>query len=622
MKKILFLFLGLFFVPLLVHADVTKYDVVIEDNNVTVKVSGTNQAVTDYSNILSYQNKLLTIKEGSVIKSLIYNDIDLTITTNNKVAYLGEVRHGSFPVDSNVHHTLKFQKFKNDADTPFPLSVRESYGKIEVVDSTIYQCQELWNNDSSSNQDAGVTIKNTTIEGGNQIDLGGPVYIEDSTINGLGSIHSERRGLEIINSSIDGKSKRTAIYTESMNGYMRIINSNIKNAQRIYTYDPSPEDEEYSLEIVDSEIEAENINLSGSITNIKEGLIKKSKITLSSYIQLYNKSTIENSEITAPYLYLYGGKIKNSNLDLLGGYSRFDYYNTAFPVSIENSNVKVQGFLNSFVDLEVKDSNLDIKGKMYESQKLKFDGSKIKIDNGGTPENAIESRGKFDVVKSNVELLGSNYFPSGIYVGDSKLRIISLDNYALYVYDDSVITNSNVYLEAQYRAVEVNHGKTLTLDDDVVITDKDYKNLIPSTDPYMSFIYQDEPNVYSKSLMFASKIKVTFKIKNGTWSDGKTDDIVLEKTIWGNLEDDDVPVGMKANEGYDKGTWDKEIVYNDLTEEYEYTYTFEKKKETVKKSENKTIINPQTWDNISFYIMTLIISFIGFIYTKKKICDK
>ena len=138
----------------------------------------------------------------------------------------------------------------------------------------------------------------------------------------------------------------------------------------------------------------------------------------------------------------------------------------------------------------------------------------------------------------------------------------------------------------------------------------------------MSFIYQDEPNVYSKSLMFASKIKVTFKIKNGTWSDGKTDDIVLEKTIWGNLEDDDVPVGMKANEGYDKGTWDKEIVYNDLTEEYEYTYTFEKKKETVKKSENKTIINPQTWDNISFYIMTLIISFIGFIYTKKKICDK
>jgi len=88
------------------------------------------------------------------------------------------------------------------------------------------------------------------------------------------------------------------------------------------------------------------------------------------------------------------------------------------------------------------------------------------------------------------------------------------------------------------------------------------------------------PDIYQK--------KIIFKIKNGTWADGKEDDIVIVADLLdengkyskdGTADIKDyIPEGMKADSGYKGGEWDNvpaEIVSG--TEEAVYTYSFTKK---------------------------------------------
>ena len=72
---------------------------------------------------------------------------------------------------------------------------------------------------------------------------------------------------------------------------------------------------------------------------------------------------------------------------------------------------------------------------------------------------------------------------------------------------------------------------------------------------------------------------VTFKVVNGTWKDGATADI--KKTITlkdgkGTLAATDVPDLMKANAGYEGGSWDTDpnTTTNGITGDVTYTYTF------------------------------------------------
>ena len=76
--------------------------------------------------------------------------------------------------------------------------------------------------------------------------------------------------------------------------------------------------------------------------------------------------------------------------------------------------------------------------------------------------------------------------------------------------------------------------------------------------------------------------KVIFKVVNGTWEDGTTEDIVQYLTLVkdGKFSVDGtatltVPTGMTANEGFDGGSWDK-VVPAEVsgTDEVVYTYTF------------------------------------------------
>ena len=73
-------------------------------------------------------------------------------------------------------------------------------------------------------------------------------------------------------------------------------------------------------------------------------------------------------------------------------------------------------------------------------------------------------------------------------------------------------------------------------------------------------------------LIFMRAYEVKYKVENGTWSDGKTE----EKTEWviKGEKPADVPTGMKASEGYENGAWNTDPSSTEITEAKTFTYTF------------------------------------------------
>lgn len=68
-------------------------------------------------------------------------------------------------------------------------------------------------------------------------------------------------------------------------------------------------------------------------------------------------------------------------------------------------------------------------------------------------------------------------------------------------------------------------------------------------------------------------LTVTYKVINGTWSDGSTTDIT--ETVQSGLKPASVPTGMKASEGYTGGAWNMNPADATITEATTFTYTFE-----------------------------------------------
>jgi len=66
---------------------------------------------------------------------------------------------------------------------------------------------------------------------------------------------------------------------------------------------------------------------------------------------------------------------------------------------------------------------------------------------------------------------------------------------------------------------------------------------------------------------------VTYKVVNGTWSDGNTTDIT--ETVQSGSKPAAVPTGMKASEGYTGGAWDTNPADATITGATTFTYTFE-----------------------------------------------
>ena len=67
---------------------------------------------------------------------------------------------------------------------------------------------------------------------------------------------------------------------------------------------------------------------------------------------------------------------------------------------------------------------------------------------------------------------------------------------------------------------------------------------------------------------------VTYKVVNGTWSDGTTAD--KTETVESGSKPTSVPTGMKANTGFTGGAWDTDPAGTEITQATTFTYTFAK----------------------------------------------
>ena len=74
--------------------------------------------------------------------------------------------------------------------------------------------------------------------------------------------------------------------------------------------------------------------------------------------------------------------------------------------------------------------------------------------------------------------------------------------------------------------------------------------------------------------------EVTYKVVNGTWSDGSTAD--KKETVQSGSKPAGVPTGMKANSGYTGGAWDTAPTDAVITGATTFTYTFTAKQEVKK----------------------------------------
>ena len=580
MKRILYILLC--FLPFIVFAEDIKYDLVIENNNISVKKANTDEIVNDYSNILTYQDGVLTLKEGTIISKINYNDIDLTITSNNKVAHIGYINHENFTINENIHHTLTIQNFKNNDNTPVHLEINARYTKMIIKDSTIYEIGALYNDYAPINSETEIVISNANLyfySYPSQIHLGGPIYITNSKIVNARLIHSEESYINIDNSEIDGQETKTKIYTESGNGYIIVNKSTIKNGEQF-------------------EVGSQNVTSENNL------YIKDSDIEIA-YLNIYpskNKNSIENSTLKL-----------SEDLDILS------------PLFLTNTTIEARGGI--FTSINMNNSKLNLANNLtsYYYNELTF--NKIVLQDSSINSSRIYSEMEIELYNSMITNIGEAVsLMKSFKVENSKLYFITEST--IFFRDTVTITNSNVYMESQNPVLEIVNDKNIIINGDYIITDKDNKLIhTKKTGTNTRYVYEDESE--TKSLMFSPKINITFKIENGTWNDGTTNNIVLEKNYWSNLSEDEIPKNMKPKKGYEKGSWNKDIVYDDLKEEYEYVYTFVKKpteKNIIIDGKNKAIkeqdkiINPNTEDKIYLCLVILIITILVIInYKHKKI---
>ena len=103
-------------------------------------------------------------------------------------------------------------------------------------------------------------------------------------------------------------------------------------------------------------------------------------------------------------------------------------------------------------------------------------------------------------------------------------------------------------------------------------------------DDNSDFIYYDyelAPGFTKEFGMFRGAY-ITFKVSGGTWKDGSSKDIVIEKYFEGGkdargtLSEDEIPTEMLAGEGFEGGAWDAEpdTEKNGIAGDVTYTYAF------------------------------------------------
>lgn len=124
---------------------------------------------------------------------------------------------------------------------------------------------------------------------------------------------------------------------------------------------------------------------------------------------------------------------------------------------------------------------------------------------------------------------------------------------------------------------------TYTKTDDSLKVSKDGKSVSFETSTFSPFALVYE----TKTTPPQETVTVTFKVVNGTWSNGSSSNIEVTVPKDGSLTTRQIPTGMKPNSGYEGGSWDTTPNTNrKLNSNVTYTYTFTKSGDTEPEDED------------------------------------
>ena len=135
-------------------------------------------------------------------------------------------------------------------------------------------------------------------------------------------------------------------------------------------------------------------------------------------------------------------------------------------------------------------------------------------------------------------------------------------------------------------------------------------NVINVTDK--KFIMPDDDVTVTVNFVKRREVVVTFQIHNGHWINGTVQDITV--TIVENdegkliLDESQIPVDMKADEGFTSGSWNQ-LLNGEIEVDGDTTFVYEFAKDEIGE------INPETVDRINIYNLMFVISTIGLIST-------
>ena len=610
MKKVFLILISLLVIGTINVKAEEDYNIIIDENNNFILTDSSNNQITD-TTIAKYEENTLTLGEGKYFNQIKIKS-DATITSNDKGVYI--------------------KKLTTKEDTTY-IPANITINKLKVKEDDTYICTidiggNLIVNDSEIN------TKNTQ-------NVKGYTYYINSKFKSSYNMNSVGRdedgyGFKIINSNLDMEnSSFSQIYPQ--NGGFYAKDSTITGSHhRISGYG--------DLYIENSNIA---INYLTQQTATGKSTIKDSKIkapqqiaifaTSEDQVVVFENSEIESGEIYAPRagtvirdcvinstqdLFLAKNvNIRNTKANLKRGIA------TSGTLTIEDSEI-----LGSFRIGSSNDNPLDTKTIIKNSLittdegygnnlygKTIIENTKIDIQKG------ITSYGNIEFNNCEGELKGTYLiFKNDVTINSSILKFIrEEDQTANAVLGDLKINNSNVVFNHDNSNIPVMILGQLTLDDKIVpidneqtilkqrtMTEEEKNNynfsryyFIPEENQDINILVYDSAEI-SDYVKLATQKTATFKVKNGTWSDGTSDDIIIDYLYGEPLEVENLPKEVQELLTSKMGSWSMDLNNLDTTQDLDIEFKYD-------------LINPETKRNLLVLFIITIISVV--VFTKIKI---
>ena len=615
MKKVFLLLVTILLLGTINVQAEEEYNIVIDENNNFTLTDSSNNQITD-NTIAKYEDNTLTLGEGKYFNQIKVKS-NATITSNDKGVY------------------IKKLTTKEDS-TYIPANI--TINKLKVNESDTYICTI----DIGGN----LAINESEIASKGNYEIKGYIYFIDSKIENAESINSrsideDGNGIKVINSTINYHGQ---LYTQTGGNYIK--NSNI-SGNSLYAI------EKFYIEnsnIYCGYFTKQNGNYD---TIIKNSTIKVTKASPSQAYLFSGNLTLEDSFFEAGSLYISKGElnINNSTINL----SSNAYIKKS--VSIKNSKLSFLGTLslterNELTSIKIEDSEVaasdfyipscTVEGSENETR-FYAKNSKVTTNKGNFSsllygnivfencelniiENLIHSYNNFSLINCTGKFSGGVIIDHNLLIRNSKLLFLNENSRneqysSLAVKNDLKINNSNVIFDntnnnkkpilvqgnivLDDRIIPIDQGKELLKVKELEDSTEErnaYALLFDADKPIFSFAYEDES--YTKYVQLATKKTATFKVKNGTWLDGTSDDIKIDYLYGEPLEIEDLPKEVQELLTSKMGSWSMDLNNLDTTQDLDIEFKYD-------------LINPETKRNLLILFAIIVISIV--VFTKIKI---